>query len=168
MPISELKWPQLWGEEMWWAGEADTVTSLLAAEWKGESLEESQSWRFLQDDCIGNGKLSLYQENGNVRNISETQIMGDGWLNSRSGTVGRGAVRARGRKGCKSDILKTVLPRQSPKGEELGLKCVCNIHKRKLGCHLKWICSSRSWWKIWSLCDCSSLWYRWWFQEKAF
>lgn len=44
-------------------------------DWRGASLEErAQGGRTSQEDCIVDGKLSLYQENDNVRDILEIQV----------------------------------------------------------------------------------------------
>lgn len=103
---------------------------------RGESLgERSQSWRFSQDECIDNGTLSLHQENGCVRNISDTQIFGFGWLD---GLGGRVEGKARNRKKMKKWLkVKTVWPGQSTKGEALGWRCSCDTHWRTPGCHSK-------------------------------
>lgn len=49
------------------------VTSLWPAE--GGLGGKRARLAVLQEDCIGNGRLSLYQENGNLRNVLERQTM---------------------------------------------------------------------------------------------
>lgn len=57
-----------------------SLTSLWCLQAAEDRLERNPGGKgtrleFSQGDCIGNGKYSLYQENGNMKNIFETQTM---------------------------------------------------------------------------------------------